>query len=68
MTDLDFCLRNEGRDYVLEACTERASAYVAALPPEIPRPVTIEHGGWLPLCMALKREGYTIRIIDRSEP
>ena len=62
MTDLDFRLVNEGRDYRLDPLSERGRAYVEALPPEIPRPVTIEHGGWLPLCMALEREGFTVQI------
>lgn len=66
MSAPDLVLVNEGRDYRLDARTERGRAYLDALPAEIPRPVTIEHDGWLPLCMALQREGFHVNIIDRE--
>ena len=66
MSGLDFRLVNLGRDYRLEPTSEKGRAYVEALPASVPRPVEIEHDGWLPLCMALEREGFSVRIIDRE--
>lgn len=63
---VDFHFVNVGRDYRLDALTERARAYIEALPREIPRPVEFDHDGWLPLALALQREGYIVNIIDRE--
>lgn len=62
----DFRFVNHGSVYLLQANSESATTHLAEHVPADAlwwgKDLVVEHRYWLPLAMALQREGYTVKV------
>jgi hypothetical protein len=66
--DVDFVLKNHKGHYLVRASSEAArnhlAQHVPADAPWVDGSLVIEHRYWLSLALALRREGYIVKVED----